>query len=180
MKTPMPVFAVLLFGAASLLISGCEPKNYFDPERVEALEQPAKEKISIHTIVKYRQGNETEQEIQTFTGRTVTINTVPWITSKDIVDVQAVPRPNTNYYDLKIKLTEPRGRHKWIGLSNANRKEPLAFVVDGMFYRSFIPRMMADETGVEVIIDGPFDPVIALGIQKEADLNYYRLNPDKR
>ena len=83
------------------------------------------------------------------------------ISSKDIEEVKIEPRASDpDMYDLHLYLTE-RGRKMWIGLSVPNRNTELAFVVDGLMYRKFIPRMLYDDSTRDIIVDGPFDPATA-------------------
>ena len=64
----------------------------------------------------------------------------------------------------------------WIGLSVPNQRNQLAFVIDGMFYRSFQPRLIYDDVTDEIIIDGPFDKATALEIQNQSQKNHRKAN----
>jgi len=73
-----------------------------------------------------------------------------------------VPRGNDpDMYDLLLTLSD-RGRKMWIALSVANKNTQLAFAVDGMIYRKFVPRLLYDDTTFEILVDGPFDPATAM------------------
>lgn len=169
------VSSVFLTGAPS----ACDPENWLDPDRYAKLQEPPAGKISIHSIVRYRYGDSTEQTIATYSGREITINTVPFLTSKEIEKIALLPHPGRpGYYDLQVTLTPQRGRHLWIGLSNAgvSKNEELAFVIDGMFYRGFRPRLLQTDSDTTVIIDGPFDSATAQELAANADFNYIKLN----
>ena len=106
----------------------------------------------------------------------MTINRLPLLFSKEIMSITAIPRvSDPDFYDLRVKLTS-RGRKMWIGLSVPNQKTNLAFVIDGMYYRSFRPRMIYDDVTDEIIIDGPFDKATALEVQNNAEKNYKKAN----
>ena len=165
------VAAVFAMGAPS----SCSPENWLDPDRYEELQRPPQAKISIHPVIKYRHGAETEMTIPTYSKREVTVSS-PWLTSREIEKVQAVPRPSKpGYYDLEITLTQ-KGRREWIMLSNAYAHEEMAFVIDGVFYRGFRPRRLLDENSVLVFVDGPFDPATAKELAYHSEFNYMKLN----
>jgi hypothetical protein len=104
--------------------------------------------------------------------------------ASEIKDVELLPRdPDGNYYDLKLMLGR-KGRLCWLQISAGFAHEKLAFLVDGMCYRTFTPRKMVgsyEDEDAYVIIDGPFDRGIAEAIAAHAEDNYYYFNnrPDK-
>lgn len=164
---------VILCGAPS----SCDPKYWMDPEMYEELQRPPSSRFTIHRIVKYRQGKETERTIPTYSRREVTVD-MPWFSSKDVEKIEAVPRAaKPGYYDLKLTLS-PQGRAPWIMLSNAtaHQHEDVAFVIDGYFYRAFRPRLLVEENDLTVIIDGPFDQATAKALEFHSELNYIKLN----
>ncbi len=164
---------LLLVGAPS----SCDPENWLDPDRYEELQRPARAKITVHRIIKYRYGKETEVTIPTYTKKEVTVDS-PWFTSREIEHIDAVPRPSKpGYYDLVLTLTQ-KGRREWIMLSNANLHEEVAFVIDGVFYRSFRPQQILDESTLKVRIDGPFDPATAKELAYHSEFNYMKLNDE--
>lgn len=164
-------FAVLLCGAPS----SCDAKYWMDPDMYEELQRPPTARVTIHRIVKYRQGKDTEMTIDTYTRRKITVD-VPWFSSRDIEKIEAVPRPSKpGFYDLKLTLS-PTGRNPWIMLSTGNMHEDMAFVIDGVFYRAFQPRQLVGESDLEVIVDGPFDQATAKTLEYHSEFNYIKLN----
>ena len=88
------------------------------------------------------------------------------------------------FYDLKLFMNR-RGRLRWMQLSAGFKNEPLAFVIDGIFYRSFIPRPMVGDYDTDaqttyVVIEGPFDKGTANALVESAPTNfsYYNDNED--
>ncbi len=155
--------------------SSCDPENWLDPDRYEELQRPPRMKITVHKIVKYQYGKETEMTIPTYTKKEITVDT-PWFSSREIEKIEAVPRlSKPGYYDLVLTLTQ-KGRREWIMLSNAHLHEDVAFVIDGIFYRSFRPQRIMDESTLTVRVDGPFDPATARELAYHAEFNYMKLN----
>ena len=173
----MPAAAV----CAAILCMGtekCDPEEANDKldELLQVETEPPKGAISIHEIVKYPRADETEQKIPSYFGGDVTIRRLPLLFYKEVESITAIQRASEpGFYDLKLKMTS-RGRKMWIGLSVPNQRTPLAFVVDGMYYRSFKPRMIYDDTTDEVIVDGPFDQATALEIQNNSSKNHRKAN----
>ena len=165
------VSAVFMTGAPS----SCDPENWLDPDRYDELQRPAHARITIHSIVKYRQGDMTEQTIPTYTKEKITVG-APWLTSKEIEHIDIRPRPGKpGYYDLLLTLSQ-KGRREWIMLSNAHQNDNIAFVIDGVFYRSFRPRLLLNESDVQVLIDGPFDQATARELAWNSEVNYIKIN----
>ncbi len=155
--------------------SSCDPQYWTDPEALEELQRPPYARISVHSIVKYRHGEQTEATIPTYTKKEITVGTL-WLTSQEIEHIDAVPRPSKpGYYDLELTLTD-KGRREWIMLSNAHIHEDLAFIIDGVFYRSFRPRLLKSEKDRIVTIDGPFDQATAREIAYHSEFNYMKIN----
>lgn len=163
---------------ALLFISGCSEmeRRKFEELFKAQLEEP-KRIITINSIVKYPRAKELEKEIMTFTGRKVWINTNSFIHSKAIKDIEIVPRdPEGNFYDLKLKLSN-HGKLVWMQLSAGYAHEKLGFVVDGLFYRSFLAKPMGKDEDF-VVIEGPFDKYTAHEIQKYAKTNFEYFNQE--
>lgn len=134
--------------------------------------EPVKAAISVHEIVKYPRADETEQTVPSYFGAEVTVRRLPLLYYKEILSATPIPRTGEDgFFDLRLKFTS-RGRKMWIGLSVANRHKQLAFLIDGMYYRSFRPRLIYDEATDEVIIDGPFDQATAKELEVNTPLNY--------
>ena len=73
---------------------------------------------------------------------------------------------------LRLNLT-PAGGAIWRQLSVDHRTDTttLAFVVDGVLYRTFRPRFLYDNTDT-VVIDGPFDEPMALNLEANSIRNF--------
>ena len=176
-RAVMPAVAV----CAAVLVMGvdqCDPDEMSEKmdELMQVETEAPKGAVSIHEIVKYPHADETEQKIPSYFGSDITIRRLPLLFYKEIEQITAVPRSTEpGFYDLKLKMTT-RGRKMWIGLSVPNQRTPLAFVIDGMYYRSFKPRMIYDDVSVEVIVDGPFDQATALEVQNNSAKNYRKSN----
>lgn len=165
--------AVLMMG-----VEECDPDKM--DSQIETLLQtetePPKGAISIHEIVKYPHADETEQKIPSYFGADITIRRLPLLFYKEIESVTMVPRTNDpEFFDLRLKLSG-RGRKMWIGLSVPNQRNQLAFVIDGMYYRSFRPRIIYDDTTDVVTIDGPFDRATAMELQANGEKNHKKAN----
>ena len=70
--------------------SSCDPKYWMDPENYEELQRPPSSRFTIHKIVKYRQGKETERTIPTYSRREVTVD-MPWFPPKMWKKLRRVP-----------------------------------------------------------------------------------------
>ena len=161
-----------------LFVSSCSEMERKKLEELfkAKLEDP-KRIITINRIVKFPRAKELEKEIMTFTGRKVWINTNSFIHSKAIKEVELLPRdPEGNFYDLKLKLSN-HGKLVWMQLSAGFRFEKLGFVVDGLFYRSFLPKPMGKDEDF-VVIEGPFDKYTASDIKKYAIGNFQYFNQE--
>ena len=177
------VFSTLAMGltlvAVTCSFSECSGENmqkWLDPEYMEEISKPPRAVVTIQSIVRNKQAEMVEKMIPTYSGSEICVNSVPLINSKYIKSIEAVKRDgDANYYDLKLNLNDT-GRKLWIALSNNNMNERVAFVIDGMFYRSFKPRLLYDDFSTEIIIDGRFDQATALEIQNQSKLNYDKLN----
>ena len=151
--------------------------DWLQPLIEEADTTPPKAVVSIHSIVKYPRGESSiERKIMSYTGEECYINTLPLLSSKEIKQIRIQPRSGEpDMYDLYLTLTD-RGRKMWIGLSVANKGNQLAFVIDGMLYRKFVPRMLYDDVVQEIMIDGPFDPATALEVRNNAQKTHRKMN----
>lgn len=135
--------------------------------------------VSIHQIIPYPRGLDFEREVTSFTGGKLMINSHSEIHSRNFSKVEMVPNPkNPHACDLKVTL-DRRGKMIWGQLSLNYRGEQLAFIVDGIMYRQFSPRLLG-ETADSVIIDGPFDRNTAANIAKHSESNYKIFTPHPR
>jgi hypothetical protein len=157
-------------------VSSCSEMERKKFEELFKAELPEPKRIvTINSIVKYPRAKELEKEIMTFTGRKVWINTNSFIHSKAIKDIELVPRdPEGHYYDLKLKLSS-HGKLVWLQLSAGFAYEKMGFVVDGLFYRSFLPKPMKKNDDF-VVIEGPFDKYTAQEIKQYAKSNFEYFN----
>lgn len=158
--------------------TGClfldDPEAFLDGES----SKEAKYVISVHEIVKYRRGSDFEQDVDSFFGKSICVNRNYFLHSKDIVSVEAVKRTdNPDFYDLRLTLSS-RGMKLWSAFSVTTRvdRKEMAFLVDGMYYRSFTPAILLDPEVAFVTVEGPFDPATVSGILKYAKTNYRKWN----
>jgi len=164
---------ILILIAVFPFVFGCTPKI---KRLLGQLPEPQNQ-ITIHQIVKYPRAERIEREISTFSGRTICININSFLHSNSIKKIELVPRgPNGKYYDLKLFLNR-KGRLHWMSLSNGFKGEKVAFVIDGIFYRSFTPNQMVgdydtDDGSTYVLIEGPFDKGTADTLVEWAPKNY--------
>ena len=158
-----------------------EATTYDDtPEEVTADESESPQKkyeIALHAIVKYPRATPNEQDIPTLDGKTIWINKNQLFSSKNIKRVKAVPRPgNPDLYDLEIKV-DRFGRLQWQLLSGNRAGEPVALIVDGVYFVSFYPEQPENDSTYWVSLRVGLDPVTARGIARNARENYKILNP---
>ena len=182
----MAVFVCGLF--ILLAAGGCEAfkeawEEAMDPE-AETTDNPNspefKRKYVVHlnAIVKYPRAGELEREINTFDGKTIWINTNQLFSSKNIRDAKAVARPgNPEIFDLQFKV-DRFGTLQWQLLSGNHNDEPVALVVDGVYFASFYPEPADDDASSWVTLRVGINPVTARGIARNAKKNYTNLNPD--
>lgn len=132
--------------------------------------------VAISQIVKYPRAKSIEKDVDTFSGGKICINTNSLLFASEIEKIELLPRdPSGKFYDLKLRLTR-KGRLLWMQIAAEFSHTKLAFMIDGMCYRTFKPRPLGgggyeDKTGF-VIIDGPFDKFTAEALAKHAEDNY--------
>ena len=162
-----------------MMLAGCKLQKKWD-KMLGELPKP-KNEITINQIVKYPRARKIEREIGTFSGRTIWININSFIHSNVIRKIELIPRsPKNKFFDLKLFMNR-RGRLRWMQLSAGFKNEPLAFVIDGIFYRSFIPKPMVgkydnDDNTTYVVIEGPFDKGTAEALVASAPDNFTYFN----
>lgn len=149
-----------------------ESMNPTDPEYV----------ISVHQIVRFRRGEQLEREIETFSGGVVCVNVNPFLHSRNIKKVELLPRKGDNgFFDLVLHL-DKRGQMIWSSIAIQYRGEKMGLIVDGVFYRAFMPQIpnpddIDKNTGcVTVILEGPVDQATANSIAKFSEKNYRHFN----
>ena len=129
--------------------------------------------ISIHELVKHKRGDEKEYEIRSMYGDEVIIDKNQLLDSSDIISIEAIAVNDLpGFYKLRLNLTQDGGK-LWRKLSVEGREDSpsLAFVIDGVVYRTFKPRFLYREED-NVVIDGPFDEPAALNIEANSIRNF--------
>ena len=136
--------------------------------------------VGIFEIVRYPRAGELEKEIQGVDGKTVWINTNQNFSSKNIQEIAAVARPgNPDIFDLQFRI-DRLGKLQWQILAGRFRDQPVALVVDGIYFGSFIPEAPEDDDAEWVTIRIGIDRATANGLVKYGKKNYLYYNPDAR
>ena len=180
----MKIFRKLLVPAALLCsvifccgYHSCDSEEvdlYMDPDNWEEMQLPPKNVVSIHEVIRKKNGDSIERTVASYFGGDVTINSIQLLDSSEIKYIQPIPIPgDQGFYNLRFDLTD-RGHKLWINLSVQHKGTQLAFVIDGTVYRGFVPRQIADDA-LSVIVDGPFDQATALALQNNAKYNYFKM-----
>ena len=175
--------AVCVCIAAALLVScGGSGSNIFDPLNVDSKDdtympvvgEPGEVGVvSIHEIIRHKRGEERELEIETMFEDELIIDKNPLLDSSDIISIEAIAINDLpGFYKLRLHLT-PEGGRIWRKLSVEGREDSptLAFVIDGILYRTFKPRFLYKDED-NVVIDGPFDEPAALNLEANAIRNF--------
>jgi len=174
---------LVVLGLGCLLVSGCEIEKWArsDDKGASAEDKDDSQPhyvISVNEIVKYPRAEQLEREVATYDGRTIWVNTNPYLHSRNIETIELVPDPDQKgFYHLKCKLNR-RGKMLWMQMAAQFANRQMAFLVDGVFYRAFTPQPLQNEEVGTVIIDGPFDVYTAKTLQKYAPANYKIFSPD--
>jgi len=129
--------------------------------------------VSIHEIIRHKRGEEREIEIETMFEDEIYIDKNPLLDSSDIISIEAIAINDLpGFYKLRFHLT-PDGGKIWRKLSVEGRDDSptLAFVIDGIVYRTFKPRFLYTNED-NVVVDGPFDEPAALNIEANAIRNF--------
>ena len=167
--------AVFCCGAGAQSCSTDQIDKMFDPENLDTSSRPLEGIIEIQEVITLRRGTDKEIMAPTMFGDDICLNKAILLDSADVKKIKAIPiEKQPPYYSLELKLTD-RGRRHWIGLSLPNRGTHVAFIIDGMVYRTFVPRLLYDDVTDSIIVDGPFDPATAKKLEDNAARNYFRL-----
>lgn len=159
----IPLIAAI---AICALVSACETmdKYTYKPEF----------QLSVNEIIKYPRASKIEKEISTVTGEKMWINVSPLLHSSAIkkVDLSPTDKSETSF-DLILTL-DNHGKIIWMQLSNQFANGRLAFIIDGICYKTFTPEMLAMNQDDEPIvrIKGPFEKTIAEKIVEKSEKNY--------
>ena len=168
--------AFLFCGSAG---GGCNPDDIdhmLDPENLDMSSRPLEGIVSIREIITLRRGTDKEVFLPAMYCDDMCLSRNVLLDSSDIEGIKAIPiDKQPPYYSLELKLSD-RGKRRWIGLSLPNKGNHVAFIIDGVVYRSFVPRLIYDDVTTSVIVDGPFDPTTAKKLESNASRNHFRLN----
>ena len=168
--------AVFCCGAGPQSCSADQIDHMFDPENLDTSNRPLEGLIEIQEIILLRRGTDKEIMAPTMFGDDICLNKTILLDSADVKEIKAIPiEKQPPYCSLELKLTD-RGRRHWIGLSLPNKATHVAFIVDGIVYRTFVPRILYDDVTTSIIVDGPFDPATAKRLEDNAPRNFFRLN----
>ena len=167
--------AVFCCGAGGQSCSTDQVDHMLDPENFDTSDRPLEGLIEIQEIILLRRGTDKEIMAPTMFGDDICLNKAILLDSADVKSIKAIPiEKQPPYYSIELKLTD-RGRRHWIGLSLPNRGTHVAFIIDGIVYRTFVPRLLYDDVTDSIIVDGPFDPATAKKLEDNAARNYFRL-----
>ena len=112
-------------------------------------------------------------------GSTIKLRRTVLLDSSEIRQVEPLVRiGEEGFYNLRLKFT-PEGCRQWRALLENYDGKNLAFVVDGVFYRLFIPRRFYAEDADSILVDGPFDEVISRKIMNHSSINFQELQARK-
>ena len=167
--------AVLFCGAEGQSCTAEDIDHVFDPESLDTSNRPLEGVIEIREIIRLRRGTDKEEWAPTMFGDDICLNTNILLRTSDVKEIKAIPLEKQKpYYSLELKLTD-RGKRHWIGLSLPNKGKHVAFLIDGVVYRTFVPRMLYDDVTDSIIVDGPFDPATAKKLESNSARNYFHL-----
>lgn len=164
--------------AAIAFTSSCDTLEgaFDDLNKTETEKDKAVYVVTVHEIVKYPRSQDLELNIPAFSGTPVCVNMNYFLHSKNITKIDLVEeKDKPGFYDLDITL-DRRGRLLWTSMSVNFRSIQMAFVIDGVYYRSFAPEQLDSDEDMVVRIKGPFDMGTATGLKKNAEKNYKLYN----
>ncbi|MBR7145313.1 MAG: hypothetical protein IKD10_10260 [Lentisphaeria bacterium] len=172
---------VLLFAfAAACFLCGCSAEEL---ERLLGLDKPKEAvfMLSFHREVAYPRGNlQGEMPLRMPNGVTRVLERYPMMSSHFIIDAAAKPVPGKEgFYRIFLK-PDLKGRMMWMQLTALSRNEPVAIMLDGLYFGELRPREVStgEETWVELPLD--VDAARAQQIVKYANDNYRFFNNNKR
>ena len=167
--------AIFCCGAGGQSCTAEDVDRVFDPENFDTSNRPLEGIIEVQEIIQLRRGTEKEIMAPTMFGDDICLNKTILLDSADVKEIKAIPiEKHPPYCSLELKLTD-RGRRHWIGLSLPNRATHVAFIIDGIVYRTFVPRLLYDDVTTSIVVDGPFDPATAKKLEDNSARNYFRL-----
>ena len=167
--------AFLFCGMAGGTCNPDEIDHMLDPENLDMSDRPLEGVVSIREIITLRRGTDKEEIFPAMFSDDICLNKTVLLDSSDIESIKAIPiDKQPPYYSLELKLSD-RGKRHWIGLSLPNKGNHVAFLIDGMVYRTFVPRLFYDDISTSIVVDGPFDPTTAKKLESNSARNYFRL-----
>ncbi len=161
------LFAAIASTAIVLACASCETfkKHMHKPQCI----------ITLNQIVKYQRASRLEKEISTVSGENIWINVNPYLHSKSIKEIELLPIDGKpNYFDLLLHL-DYQGKLTWMQISSQFAHEKMAFIIDGVCYKTFIPERVVfddEKENVTVKVKGPFEKTIAEELQRLSVPNY--------
>ena len=168
--------AFLFCGSAGRACNPDDIDHMLDPENLDMSDRPLEGIVSIQEIITLRRGTDKEVLAPAMYFDDLCLNRAVLLDSSDILSIKAIPlEKQPPYYSLELKLSE-RGKRHWIGLSLPNKGNHVAFLIDGMVYRTFVPRLFYDDVSTSIVVDGPFDPATAKKLEANASRNHFKLN----
>jgi len=190
LRAPGRLAALLLAASAFCLLAACggSASSILDPLNVDNKEDVYKPMVgepgefgvvSIHEIIRYKRGADKEIEVESMFGDEIVVDKNPLLDSSDIISIEAIAVNDLpGFYKLRLHLTQDGGKI-WRKLSLGNLEDTpsstsapsLAFLIDGVAYRTFKPRFLYSDQDT-VIIDGPFDEPAALNLEANAIRNF--------
>ena len=188
LRVPGRLAALLLAASAFCLLAACggSASSILDPLNVDNKEDVYKPMVgepgefgvvSIHEIIRYKRGADKEIEVESMFGDEIVVDKNPLLDSSDIISIEAIAVNDLpGFYKLRLHLTQDGGK-SWRKLTLENRdnssstSNSLAFLIDGVAYRTFKPRFLYSSED-SVVIDGPFDEPSALNLEANAIRNF--------
>lgn len=166
----------------ALLVPGCsflqegstvQSGSSFSDQHVYLSSQPIYT-VSIHALPTLDTPESEIIKADSFFDGTVQVVDKSLIDYTDISLISASERPGEpGFYNLCFEFT-PEGRARWDELSRSNENRSLAILIDGVFYRAFKPRIFYSSTTQSIMVDGPFDCIVADKIQYYSRFNYQK------
>jgi hypothetical protein len=181
-RAPACLASLALAASALLTACGGSASNILDPLNVDNKQEVYKPVVgnpgefgvvSIHEIIRHKRGANKEIEVETMFGDEIIVDRNPLLDSSDIVSIEAIAVNDLpGFYKLRLHLTQDGGK-SWrkLSLESSDNFVSLAFVIDGVLYRTFKPRFLYSD-GDSVIVDGPFDEPAALNLEANAIRNF--------
>ncbi len=172
------LLSAICASAAAFGLSSCETLDNFDESmnKTDAPKDVAAYTVTVHEIIRYPRSLAMEMEIPTFANTTICVNSNPYIHSRNITKINIIEeKSKPGFYDIALTL-DRRGCMMWSQLSINFKGTQVAFVVDGVFYKAFVPELLEDDQDTIVLVKGPFDAATAMAIQKNAEKNHKLFN----